>query len=314
MSKKKIVTLLSVIVITGGLTGCVKPYNTPEFVEITPSQTAFLIPMIGDSTEQVQLDSEEALAKNMVSAKRIQIPKEWVQTKRASWKGKYMDTAKLIVVERKPVTREWTEAAGEGTSNANQAITAETKESIGFRVRISITANIQENDAVKFLYNYNTKTLEEIMDSEIRARVESKFNEEAAKYALDDLLINKESIMETVRNDVINYFKGKGITISTLGLKGEITYLDPSIQESINAKFTAQKEAEAQAIINQKNIEQAQAEADAIRTQSSTLEQQIQLKEAEAKKIEAEAKLKQAEAMANWDVQVLGDNPIVRSN
>ena len=43
---------------------------------------------------------------------------------------------------------------------------------------------------------------------------------------------------------------------------------------------------------NQQDIDKARAEAEAIRIQSSTLSEQIKLKEAEAKVIEAEARLK----------------------
>ena len=97
--------------------------------------------------------------------------------------------------------------------------------------------------------------------------------------------------MNIIRDTVTTTFAEKGITISNIGYKGEFSY-DSKIQESINAKFTAEKEAEAQAIKNQQDIDKAQAEAEAIRIQSSTLSEQIKLKEAEAKVIEAEARLK----------------------
>lgn len=218
---------------------------------------------------------------------------------------------KLIKVDRTAVSREWTEAKGDGTSSQNQGIIAESKSSIGFMARISCIANIQESDVAKFLYNYNTKTLSEIMDNEIRTVIESKFNEECAKREMDQILEEKANIMQVVTDYATNIFKEKGITVSNVGFKGEFTYLDESIQSSINKKFTATQEAEAQAVTNKKNEEQALSEAKVIQSQSSTLEQSIKLKEAEAKILEAQAKIKQAEAMSKWNVTVLGDNPII---
>ena len=291
MNKKRILGLTLVTSLTvGSMTGCVKPYQKPILEEIATNESAFLVPLVGDGTEQSAFSSEEMLKENMVATKRVEIPTTWVQLGRRSWKGEWMPSAKLIKVDRTPITREWTESQGDGTSNSNQGIKAESIESISFMARMSCTASIEEANAPKFLYYYNTKSLAEVMDTEIRTLVESTFNELCAKYTLNEILANKQEIMNIIRDTVTTTFSKKGITISNIGYKGEFSY-DSKIQESINAKFTAEKEAEAQAIKNQQDIDKAQAEAEAIRIQSSTLSEQIKLKEAEAKVIEAEARL-----------------------
>ena len=61
---KKLVLLVLMLVLCLSLAGCRKPYDKPEFVKITPSQTAFLIPLIGDSTTQSAFASEELLAEH----------------------------------------------------------------------------------------------------------------------------------------------------------------------------------------------------------------------------------------------------------
>lgn len=315
MNKKKIGLLISTMVICCTLTAC-RPYDKPEYVEITPSQTAFLIPMVGQTSDQKQMQSEDMLKKDMVNDKRVQIPHTWVKTGRdflgIVGNGKYMPSAKLIVVERKPVTREWTEGEKSGTSAKNEGITAESKESIGFMARMNCSAQIDENDAVRFLYRYNQKTLEDIMDTEIRSRVESKFVEECSKYTLEEILINKEAIMKNVRDDVIPYFKDRGITITTLGMKGELTYLNPEIQKSIDSKYQSAKALETQRNENQKNLEKAKADADAIRTQGDTIQSQIKLKEIEVQSKMADAELKKADAYKEWkNIQVIGGNPLV---
>ena len=197
--KKIIAMLLTLIMCCTMFTGCVKPYDKPEFVTIEPHQTAFLIPLIGDTGNQASFESEAMLREAKVAAKEIQIPHRWVQTGRFHWRGEYRDTMALIVVDRSPVTREWSSSKDVGTSAVNQAIYAESSESIGFSAGMNCSAQIySEEDAVKFLYCYNNKPLSEIMDTEIRARVESKFVEECACRTLNDILIEKEEIMKCI--------------------------------------------------------------------------------------------------------------------
>ena len=263
---KKLLLVCLTIGVMGATTGCVKPYDTPEFYTIEASQTAFLIPLVGDTTNQASFESEELLAQAKVATKEVQIPHRWVQTGRFGWQGEWRPSAKLIVVERTPETREWSSEKESGTSAKNQAIYAESKESIGFSVGMNCSAQIYtEDDAVKFLYSYNNKTLEEIMDSEIRARVESKFVEQCAQYTLNEILANKENIMNTVRDDVEKYFGDKGITITVLGMKDGIEYDDEAIQAAINEKFSSEQKLVTQENNNKVIISKAEAEAEAQR-------------------------------------------------
>lgn len=263
--RKKVAIILVCLLASTSLTGCVRPYDTPEFVTIEASQTAFLIPLVGDTTEQASFQSEELLAQAMVATKEVQIPHRWVQTGRSDFVGEWRDSAKLIIVERTPETREWSSEKDSGTSNVNQAIYAESSESIGFSVGMNCSAQIySETDAVKFLYSYNNKTLSEIMDSEIRARVESKFVEECANYTLNEILKQKETIMKAVRDDVETYFADKGITITVLGMKDGIEYDDPEIQKAINDKFSSEQLLVTQENNNKVIISKAEAEAKAV--------------------------------------------------
>jgi hypothetical protein len=53
--------LLWVLVLSGGtISGC-KPYGATRIVEIKPNETAFVVPLVGDSTEQAQFQSVEFL-------------------------------------------------------------------------------------------------------------------------------------------------------------------------------------------------------------------------------------------------------------
>ena len=128
------------------------------------------------------------------------------------------------------------------------------------------------------------------MDTEIRARVESKFVEECAKYSLNDILADKENIMSVVRDDVTTYFESKGITITVLGMKDGIEYDDESIQAAINEKFSSEQKQTTQDNINKVTISKAEADATA------------RVKAAEA---EAEANRKIAESLTPELVEMI---------
>jgi regulator of protease activity HflC (stomatin/prohibitin superfamily) len=264
------------------LLGC-RPYDRPEFIEIDTSETGFLIPLEGNTDNQTTFESERYLQDRKVATKRVQVLHRWNQTGRMYWSGDWMDMVRLVKVDRSPVTRQWTADTTSGTSALNQAIWIESKDSVGFSVGFDCTANIKEEDTARFLYMYRSKSLAEMMDTEMRARVQSVAAEVAAQYDLDELRSRKQEIIDTVRLDVIPFFSDRGITITTLGMFGGFTYQNPKIQDAIdetfvtqqlkvisNAKFQAQQkendriELEAQATANKARTI-AEGQADAIR-------------------------------------------------
>lgn len=278
---KKFLLAVMLVAMMCVLGGCVKPYDTPEFVTIEASQTAFLIPLVGDTSDQASFESEELLAQAKVATKEIQIPHRWVQTGRWSWYGEWRASAKLIIVERKPVTREWASDAQTATSNATKAILAESIESVGFYVGMNCSAQINEEDATKFLYRYNNKALEDIIDTDIRSMVEKEFNDECGKYTIEEIRQKKTEIMDKVVEAVSSHFKDYGITITVLGMKEGISYENAAIQEAIDEKFSSEQMIVTQQNLNEVAVAKAQAEAEAALLKAQA--------DAEAVKIAAEA-------------------------
>lgn len=261
---KKIIACVLMLVMVGCMfTGCVKPYDKPEFVTIEASQTAFLIPLVGDTTNQAVFESEELLLETKVATKEIQIPHRWVQTGRWNWVGEYRSSATLIVVERKPVSRSW-ESGDSTATSANRAIFGGSSDNIGIYVGMNCTAMIEEKDAAKFLYRYNNTPLETIIDTDIKKMVEDRFNVETAKYTSTELSAKKGEIMEAVKAYVVDYFKNYGITITVLGLKEDISYENPAIQDAIDKRFASEQDLEIQKNKNEANIAKAEAEAQAM--------------------------------------------------
>ena len=263
---KKIIkiTVCIAMISTMGLTfaSCRKPYDKPEFKTIEASQSAFLVPLVGDTTAQSSFDSEELLLETKVATKEIQIPHRWVQTGRRSWKGEWRPSATLIVVERKPVSRSW-ESGDSAAASANRAIFGETSDNIGIYVGMNCTAMIEEKDAAKFLYRYNNTPLETIIDTDIKKMVEDRFNIEVALIPSTDLGVKKGEIMQAVKDYVIEYFKDYGITITVLGLKEGISFENPAIQQALDKKFESEQKLVIQQNENEANIAKAEAEAEA---------------------------------------------------
>lgn len=304
---KKIALLIAMLTLsTATLTSCIKPYDKPEYKTIEPSQTGFLISLVGDSTEQAAFQSEELLEQTMVATKEVQIPHRWVQTGRQNWMGEWKPSATLIVVERKPVSRSW-ESGASTADSSNRAIFGETSDAIGVYVGMNCTAMIEESDAAKFLYRYNNTPLETIIDTDIKKMVEDEFNMATSKYSSSELHANKEKIMQQVKDNVIKYFKNYGITITVLGLKEGISFENPEIQKALDAKYASEQDLIIQQNKNEANIAKAEAEAEALVIAAKA--------EAEANRVLSESitdKILELEKYEKWDgklpTYVGGDN------
>lgn len=285
--------ILPVVLVAGiTLSGCVvKPYNKPKFVEIKPNQTAFVIPLEGKTKDQGQFQSLGYLEDNQVAAKRIQIPRTWYKQGRLPGNGKYKDDVRVIVVDRFPETREWLSDKSRGTSDKAEGFVGESKDSIKFKVGMSATASIEESDAAKFLYKYNGKTLQEVMDFEIRNKIGTTLLEKYGSMDMEKIRSDKEGVIKYVRGEVVPYFKEMGITLTNIGYVGDLEYIDENVQKAINERFNAQEQQKAQEIKNKTEIEKAKAETKAINERQATLEKSLKLRELEI----------QAEWIKKWD-------------
>ncbi len=260
------------LVCLAGTTGCMKPYDKPEFVEIDTSETGFLIPLEGDATQQAKFQSEDYLKQRKVATKRVQITHRWSQEGRMPTDGRWIPTVRLVKVNRSPVTRAWTtpqNTSGNGqiVARSDQAIWIESGDSVGFSMGFACTAFIAEDDAARFLYWYPSGSLANVMDQETRGRIQQVAAEVAAKYPLDLLRAKKQEIADAVKKDVTSFFATRGVTITTIGMFGGMTYENPEIQKSIDGTFIAQQAkvvAEAKFEAQKKENERIELEANAV--------------------------------------------------
>src|SRR5476651_1609551 len=117
----------------------IRPYDVPEFIEVDSSESAFLIPLEGDTGNQAAFHSVKFLEEKKVATKRVQITHRWQQMGYLPRSGKYVGTVRLIKVDRRPITREWTKSPKSGTSSKDEAIAVESKESVNFSMGLSCT-------------------------------------------------------------------------------------------------------------------------------------------------------------------------------
>lgn len=270
------------------MTGCVREYEEPEFVEIQPNETAFVVPLEGSTSEQGKFDSEQYLKEMQVATKRIEVPHRWSQTGRFDHEGEWIDTVRVIIVDRTPVNREWFNDASRSTSGKSQGFTGESQDSIKFLIGLTATAKIMEDDTAKFLYQYSGKSLAEVMDTEIRNKIGTILLEKYGTMKMDEIRKSKHEVIEHVRKVATPYFEEFGITLSNIGYVGDLEYLDKNVQKAINEAFNAEQDQKAVEIQNEtkRDIAEnekkiAEIEKETLQTRKSVMKETIELRELE---------------------------------
>lgn len=216
------------------LIGC-GPVRVDPLVEIDTSETAFLVPLEGDTSAQSQFDSVEYFESAKVATKRITIPQRRRYVGRLWFSYKWVPTMRVIKVNRAPITKKW--------RDKNSLIHVESRDSIGFAVGVNLTAQIDEANAATFLYNYGEKDLDTAIDENVRSFLVSVLSREFGNRDLVECKADKGVISQIAFSETAEHFKGKGITITNLGLTDGLTYEDQAIQDAINATFIAEQEA-----------------------------------------------------------------------
>jgi hypothetical protein len=237
----------------------------PEFIEIQANQSAFAIPVVGDTkSTQTNFGSKSFLDAAKVATKRFQIPHTIIRN--PAWSADYyVPSVKLILVDRTPYMREWVDAADRGTSTKKQGFLFQSKEGINMGVGVSIAAVIKEEDAATFLYWFGTrsgavsadpavtfasvsygKSLEEIMDTVVRGYVQAELSQKFMSHSFIEGNATAAQLMEEVRGDVTKHFAEKGITIDYIGYSGPLDYSN-DIQKSIDETFISSMRAQSSA-------------------------------------------------------------------
>lgn len=284
--------LIASVVMCLTLTGCWRPFEPIQLEVVEPNEEAFLLPYTDTVDKQAQTNSEEFLRKNLVHTQQVKIPQQWVPVgyEYLGANGAWRPAATLVKVDKSPVTREWTADTNSGTSTTNQAVWVMTSDQVEFSTGWTCTAYIaSKDDAVKFLYYYRNGSLEKVMDTEIRAKIQSSFGLEVTDLSMTELRLKATPHILKVVEDVTTFFHERGITITNLGITGGFVYKDPSVIATMVKVFNAEQEkaiamagVAAQSETNKKIQLEAEAKAKSILT--------VQQAEADGIKLVADAK------------------------
>ncbi len=272
----RLVSICSVIgvVLIGALvwwTCFVPPFNQPVFENIENNQTGFLIPLDGDTASQAHFESVAYLKNKQVAAKRVQILRRWVPEGYIPSYGRYIETVRLIKVNRSPVIREWVQDPSKGTSKSDESIEAQSKDGTGLIIGFTVTALIPEETTAQFLYWYRGDSLNHIMDREFRARVTAVTTKFCVSYDLDHLRGHQPELVEAVEKDIIPFFATRGIKVTSCGMVGGFHYRNQQIQHAIDKtiqdqqlKVSAEARRASQEIENKTTILTAEGKKQAV--------------------------------------------------
>jgi hypothetical protein len=316
---KRFTLLFALLFSMSALSAC-GPARVDVYVEVNPSETAFVIPLEGDTAAQGKFNSEKYLSNKKVAAKRIYLPMKEIDTGRFWWNYKWAPTVKVITVDRKPVVFEW---------EGKKGIDVESKDSIGFTVGINIAAHVEESDTAKFLYNYPTGNMNTVLGGVVKSKATEILSRAFANYDLEgEKVLNskgipkidkktgkaivipgarqqKGQIVDQAKKDLIAFFQKTGLTIDTFGLAGGLMYDDIEIQKAINENFRSEldiknkaNEKLAQKEINDKNVSEATADKLAALEFAKAAVARTKLVNLEVAKMNAEARVTWAK---NWN-------------
>lgn len=283
-------------IVFAGLVGCEKPFDKPEYAEIKPNETAYVLRLEGDNKSdegQVKFGSIEYLDAHKVAAKRIQVTHRWDQQGKGSADGAWIPDMVVVKVDRSPITRVWTKDETTGTSAKNEAVEVESKDSVNFSIGWSCTAMIAEEDTSKFLYLYPNDSLSTAMDREILGRIQRECQLVVSKYILDEARGKKDEIQQAVEASLKDFKQSRGITITNVALYGGLSYSNPQIQQAIdeaaksaNLKVIEAAKLDAQSKTNERLVLEAQGKASAAKQEADGLAAaKLAMAEAEAKSI-----------------------------
>lgn len=290
--------LIIVCLFSFTLTGCVKPPKVDMPINIETNETAFLVPLEGDTESQGKFMSLDYLEQSKVAAKRVLLPQTTIKIGRFDHEIKWVPSMRVIKVDRTPVTREWTQDSDKGTTSKNEAVDVESRDSIGFSVGVNITTMVTEENSAKFLYYYAGKPLAEVTDENVRGFVTSLLSQEFGSRELQKCKSDKKAIQTLLSKKTSEHFDKFGVTVSNIGIVGGLSYEDGEIQSAINDAYTAemsikQKDMEnrAQAYENSRKLSIAVTERREAQEFDKAYDAMVKKTELEIARMQAEAQL-----------------------
>lgn len=179
-------------------------------------------------------------------------------------------------------------AGDNGDSEGDESFSASSSEGKAMQIEMTFTYQYQPDSVNDVFTRFKGQSGKDVRDSFIKPNMISWTKEVIARYKVSDILGEERANVNIALTEYLSEkFEKYGITIANVSLSN--IEVDEETRQAINAKITAQQNAETQSINNQTNIDKAAAEAQVKLTQAQA--------EADAKKIQAEAEAKANELL-----------------
>lgn len=179
-------------------------------------------------------------------------------------------------------------AGNNGDSEGDESFSASSSEGKAMQIEMTFTYQYQADSVNDVFTRFKGQSGKDVRDSFIKPNIISWTKEVIARYKVSDVLGEERANVNIALTEYLSEkFEKYGITIANVSLSN--IDVDEETRQAINAKITAQQNAETQSINNQTNIDKAAAEAQVKLTQAQA--------EADAKMIQAEAEAKANELL-----------------
>lgn len=255
-----------------------------EWYNVLPNHSAFMIPTTGETKDsQKQFESEAFLNEKKIGSKRIQIPH--VVLKNSGVVDAYVPGAILILLDRTPYVVRWSKEVTT-ESPTDQSMCVESQDSIEICFDVSIGANVLEEDAARYLYWFGVepatgnedernfpsmlqgKSLQNVMNTRVFARIHSAYFVEFSKYTFLDALAHKGEILKDVETQMIAEYKKMGISIEYVGIASQFRF-NPKLQDSItNLQISKYDQQSADAKLAAAKVDRYKAETEVMLAQT----------------------------------------------
>lgn len=197
--------------------------------------------------------------------------------------------------------------AGEnGDSKSNESFSACSSEGKDMIIDLTFTYQYQADDVTSVFTRFKGQSGKDVRDSFIKPNIVSWTKEVVARYRISDIIGAERANVNIALTDYLaDKFSSYGITISNVSLIN--VEVDKETNDAINAKITAQQNAETQAINNKTAVEKAEADAKVKLTAAQAEADALRVKaeaEAEANRLLNESlseKVLTREYISKWD-------------
>lgn len=141
-------------------------------------------------------------------------------------------------------TAMWTSDVTEGRRGRNDEITFNSKEGLTIKANVSLSYQLDQAKIPKFYVQFRTDNMDAFTHVFLRNVARDAFNEEAAKYTVEELYsTKKEEMLGSVKNRINLIVAEYGVKIDQFGYIGA-PVLPPNVLDALNGKIQAIQDAQ----------------------------------------------------------------------